>query len=57
MVQRQIPGAGFVDETGTAQRQIPGIGFVDETVTATVAANTRPAIRVVSQALNRAGRR
>lgn len=31
MVQRLIPGVGYIDETGSAQRLIPGIGYVSET--------------------------
>jgi hypothetical protein len=32
--QAQIPGGGFINETGTRQAQIPGDGFVNETVAA-----------------------
>jgi hypothetical protein len=31
MVQRLIPGVGYVDDEGGGQRLIPGIGFVDAT--------------------------
>lgn len=33
MAQRLIPGAGYVDETGSAQRLIPGGGYVEEVTT------------------------
>ncbi len=32
MVQRLIPGVGYVNETGSAQRLIPGVGYVGESV-------------------------
>lgn len=32
MAERLIPGAGFINETGTAERLIPGFGYINETV-------------------------
>jgi len=32
MVQRLIPGVGYVDETGLGQRLIPGVGYAGENV-------------------------
>ena len=31
MVQRYLPGVGYLTETGTAQHYVPGIGYVTET--------------------------